>query len=121
VTLGEPAWWPAEQAMESETGKKWTPPAGDRRYTLLRLACTLHPPGDPRARYAEPTLSAYLRPRHGGVAGTVVAHDLYLQRLTADDKGKFTIGLGPDYERVERIGARMEDWGHALLKSTAKC
>ena len=21
VTLGEPSWWPAEQAMESETGK----------------------------------------------------------------------------------------------------
>ena len=26
VTLGEPAWWPAEQAMEGGTGKKWTPP-----------------------------------------------------------------------------------------------
>jgi hypothetical protein len=92
-----------------------------RRLALHAAAPGLHPPGDPRARYAEATLTAYLRPRHGGVAGTVVAHDLYLQRLTADDKGKFTIGLGPDYERVERIGARMEDWGHALLKSTAKC
>ena len=43
VTLGEPAWWPAEQALEKETGKQWVPPSGDRRYTLVRLACTLHP------------------------------------------------------------------------------
>ena len=96
VTLGEPAWWPAEQAMEGETGKEWTPPTGDRRYTLLRLACTFHPPVEARTLYKEATLTAYLRPRHSGVAGTVVAHDLYPQRLTADDKGKFTIGLGPD-------------------------
>ena len=41
VTLGEPVWWPAGQALESETGKKWSPPAGDTRYTLVRLACTL--------------------------------------------------------------------------------
>ena len=67
---------------------------GDRRYTLLRLACTLHPPVEARTLYKEATLTAYLRPRHD--VGRVVAHDLYPQRLTADDKGKFTIGLGPD-------------------------
>ena len=94
VTLGEPAWWPAEQAMESETGKKWTPPIGDRRYTLLRLACTLHPPGEARSYYAEATLTAYLRPRRD--VGRVVAHDLYPQRLTAEEKGTFKVGLGPD-------------------------
>jgi len=53
VTLGEPVWWPAEEAMESETGKTWSHPdsisTADRRYTLLRLACTLHPPDDRRA------------------------------------------------------------------------
>jgi len=94
VTLGEPAWWPAEQAMEGETGKKWTPPTGDRRYTLLRLACTLHPPAEVRTLYKEATLTAYLRPRHD--AGRVVAHDLYPQRLTAEEKGTFKVGLGPD-------------------------
>ena len=111
VTLGEPAWWPAEKAMEGETGKKWTPPAGDRRYTLLRLACTLHPPGAPRARYTEARLSAYLRPRHSGLAGTVVAHDLYPQRLTADDKGKFTIGLGPDLKFTPAFEASLFEVG----------
>jgi hypothetical protein len=94
VTLGEPAWWPAEQAMEGETGNKWTPPSGDRRYTLLRLACTLHPPAEARTLYKEATLTAYLRPRHD--VGRVVAHDLYPQRLTAEEKGTFKVGLGPD-------------------------
>jgi hypothetical protein len=111
VTLGEPAWWPAEQAMEGETGQKWTPPAGDRRYTLLRLACTLHPPVEARTFHKEATLTAYLRPRHSGVAGTVVAHDLYPQRLTADDKGKFTIGLGPDLKFTPAFEASLFEVG----------
>jgi hypothetical protein len=109
VTLGEPAWWPAEQAMEGETGKKWTPPPGDRRYTLLRLACSLHPPGDSRARYTEATLTAYLRPRHG--AGTVVAHDLYPRRLTAETQGKVTVGLGPDLKFAQLFEASLFEVG----------
>jgi hypothetical protein len=95
VTLGKPVCWSAEDAMESETGKPWSPPAGDHRYTLLRLACTLHPPGEPRSHYSKATLGAYLRPRSAG-AGAVVAHDLYPRRLTAEEKGTFKIGLGPD-------------------------
>lgn len=112
VTVGEPVWWPPEQALESQTGKKWTPPAGDRQYTLLRLACNLHPPTERRARYSEATLSAYLRPRQG--IELVTAHDLYPQRLTAEDKGKFTVGLGPDlkFGAVEasllEVGAEIE-------------
>ena len=109
VTLGEPTWWPAEQAMEGETGKTWTPPAGDRRYTLLRLACTLHPPAEPRTRYTQATLTAYLRPRSG--AGTVVAHDLYPQRLTTDTKGKFTIGLRPDLKFATAFEASLLEVG----------
>ena len=111
VTLGEPAWWPAEQALEGETGKKWTPPSGtgDRRYTLVRLACTLHQPSDPRTCYAEARLSAYLRPRHG--AGAVVAHDLYPRRLTADKQGKFTVGLGPDLKFAELFEASLFEVG----------
>lgn len=112
VTVGEPVWWAPEEALESQTGKKWMPPAGDRQYTLLRLACSLHPPAEGRARYNEATLSAYLRPRQG--IELVIAHDLFPQRLTAEDKGKFTFGLGPDLKfgalaaSLLEVGAEIE-------------
>jgi hypothetical protein len=93
VTLGKPVWWLAETAMETETGKQWAPPASDRQYILLRLACTLHPPAKRRFRYAEAVLATYLRPVKG--SGQVVAHDLYPLRLTAENQGTFTVGLGP--------------------------
>ena len=96
VTMGEPVWWPAEQALESETGKKWTPPAGGQRYTLVRLSCTLHPPAEARTRYTDVTLTAYLRP-HAAV-GAAVAHDLYPLRETAETKGKFTVEPGAGAE-----------------------
>jgi hypothetical protein len=103
VTLGEPAWWPAAQAIEEETGKKWSPPANSRRYTLLRLACTLHPPADPRTRYTDAALTAYLRPRAG--QGQVVAHDLFPQRLTVEEKSKFTVALKPELKFAELFEA----------------
>jgi hypothetical protein len=109
ATLGEPVWWPAEQAMEGETGKKWSPPAGERDYTLVRLACTLHPPDEPRARYVEASLTAYLRPRYG--AGRVVAHDLYPQRLGVENKGKFSVGLGPDLKFAGALEASLFEVG----------
>jgi hypothetical protein len=109
VTLGKPTWWPAEQAVKGETGKEWTPPAGDRRYTLLRLACTLHPPGEPRARYTGATLNTYLRPRYG--AGSVVAHDLHPQRLSADQQATYTLGLGPDLKFAQLFEASMFELG----------
>jgi hypothetical protein len=117
VTLGEPVWWPAEQAMEGETGVKWTPPlrqaqdiaAGDRRYTLLRLACTLHPPAEARTLYKEVTLTAYLRPRHD--VGRVVAHDLYPQRLTVEEKGTFKVGLGPDLKFAGLVDVSLLELG----------
>jgi hypothetical protein len=110
VTLGAPAWWPAAEAVKAETGKAWSPPAGKRRYTLLRLACTLHPPDDPRDRYAEATLSAYLRPRSAG-AGPVLAHDLYPQRLTAEGKGTLKIGLGPDLKFASLLDVSLLEVG----------
>jgi len=115
VTLGEPVCWPAEQAMEKETGKKWSPPpvtgtpAGDRRYTLVRLACTLHPPDEPRTHYTQATLGAYLRPRRGGER--VVAHDLYPRRLSVENKGKFNIGLGPDLKFAEAVEVSLLEVG----------
>jgi hypothetical protein len=99
--------------METETGKKWAPPASGRRYLLLRLACTLHPPTKGRSRYAEAVLATYLRPVKG--AGQVVAHDLYPQRLTAETQGTFVVGLGPDLKFANlakvtllQVGAEIE-------------
>jgi hypothetical protein len=109
VTIGEPKWWPAEQAMAGETGKTWTPPADGRRYTLLRLACTLHPPEERRTRYSEATLTAYLRPRQG--AGTVVAHDLHPQRLLAEEKGSLKVGLGPDLKFANALEVSLLEVG----------
>lgn len=105
VTLGEPVWWPAEKAMESQTGKVWTPPTGDLRYTLVRLACTLHPPREERNYFSEVTLTAYLRPARG--RGRVVAHDLFPQRLAEGQKGSFAVGLGPDLRFSKPTDASM--------------
>jgi hypothetical protein len=112
VTLGEPVSWPAEQALETETGKKWMPPAGGRTYTLLRLACTLHPPADARSTYTEATLTAYLRPAHG--SGSVVAHDLHPRQRSVEETGTVKVGLGPDLKfgpldvSLLEIGAEIE-------------
>jgi hypothetical protein len=88
------------------------PPSGDWRYTLVRLACTLHPLAERLTRYAEAILRASLRPRLG--PGTVLAYDLYPQRLTADIKGTYTIGLSPELKfgpvaaSVLEVGAEIE-------------
>jgi hypothetical protein len=109
VTLGQPDWWPPEQVMESKTGQKWTPPAGDRRYLLLRLACTLHPPTEARDRYTEARLTAYLRPSRG--SQPVVAHDLCPARLTAESTGKLTFSLGPELKFAEVIAGKVAEVG----------
>lgn len=113
VTIGEPVWWPAEQALKSETGKEWARPAGGRRYTLVQLSCTLHPPAEARTRYTEVTLTAHLRPHLAG--GTAIAHDLYPQRVTAERQGKFTVDLGPELKfgpttnlKLGEVGAEIE-------------
>lgn len=109
VTLGRPVWWPAEQALENEIGQKWTPPADQQQYLLLRLACTLHPPAGSRTRYTEATLTAYMRPRRG--APPVVAHDLYPRRLTASSQRKFNLGLGPDLKFAETVEFKLAELG----------
>jgi hypothetical protein len=109
VTLGEPVWWPAEQAMESETGKAWTPPAGDWRYLLVRLACTLHPPREEHSLYTEATLHAYLRAARG--PGHVVAQDLYPQRRSAEQKGAFKFSLGSDLRFADAVDLSLMEVG----------
>ncbi|MCA9922376.1 MAG: hypothetical protein KC421_08385 [Anaerolineales bacterium] len=44
VTLGRPELWPATVAMETEIGKKWTPPLGGAEFWLARFACSLRDP-----------------------------------------------------------------------------
>jgi hypothetical protein len=94
VTLGEPVVWTAE-ALESQTGKKWTVPLGDQRYTLVRLAYTLHEL-EKGSHYTEAILTAYLRPFSG--TGRAIAHDLYPQRVTAENAGKTSVTLKPDFK-----------------------
>ncbi|GAK57030.1 hypothetical protein U27_03994 [Candidatus Vecturithrix granuli] len=102
VTIADPETWPVEAAMQAEIGKTWTPPSGDKRYTLARLAFTLHPPQESRTRYTEATLSAFLRPVSGSAA--VIAHDLYPQRITAPgNKGKFSVGLEATLKFTEAV------------------
>jgi hypothetical protein len=102
VTIGEPVAWTVEKALENETGKKWTPPAGGQRYKLIRLAFTLHPPEASRSKYTTATLTAALRCDSGG--GSVLAHDLYPQRITAaGPKEKFSVKLGADLKFTEAV------------------
>lgn len=110
VTIGEPVTWNVETAMQAQTGKTWTPPAGDKRYALARLAFTLHPPQESRTRYTEVTLKTFLEPVNA--RAVVIAHDLYPLRVTAPGrKGAFSVGLGLNLkftEAVEVGGPEME-------------
>ena len=79
VTLGEPAWWPAEQALESETGKKWTPPPA-----TAATPCSAWPVPRTRSPNRGPTTARRPSPPtcpHSEV-GAVLPHDLYPQRIT---------------------------------------
>ncbi len=96
VSLGRPEVWPAEQALESETGKKWTPPLGEARYWLVRLACTLHQPPTGQG-FTAATQTLFLSPQpHSAGEGSAYAKDLFPQRLGVEDKSSFTFSLGPE-------------------------
>ena len=75
----------------------------------MRLSCTLHPPDDRHTRYTEATLAAYLRPHQG--SGSVLAHDLYPQRLTVENKDTFTVGMGPDLKFGEIVDVSLFEVG----------
>jgi hypothetical protein len=109
VAIGRPVSWDAAAAVEGETGKTWTAPANDRRYTLLRLACTLYPPTAKRTTYRSATLIAYLRPRNGSTQ--VVAHDLYPQRVTQVNTGKAKVGLTPELKFSEAFSLKAGELG----------
>jgi len=109
VAIGELVWWTAGQAMANETGKAWTPPADDRMYLLVRLACNLYPPSGARAQYTEAALTVHLQSRQGN--GKAVAHDLFPQRLTVDQAGKFTVALTPELKFAEAFEAKVLEVG----------
>lgn len=115
VTLGKPVWWSAADALAGETGKQWTPPSGDRRYTLVQLSCTLHPPNG-RARYDEATLLTTLEaldgqePPRGRAHGTV-AHALLPERVSVPITRKLTAGLTPELSFSEAFTLKAGELG----------
>jgi len=102
AAIGKHEVYPVAQALEVETGKKWTPPLGGADFWLVRWACTLREPGG-RPTIAEATQTLYLRPRNpaageraagGGYA--VYAHSLFPERLTVEDQAEFNASLTPE-------------------------
>lgn len=114
VTVGKPEVWTAEQALESETGKKWTPPLGEARFWLVRLACTLHPPAG-RSAIVSARQALILRPIPAS-AGTesVYAHNLFPQRLGVDEKTDLTWSLGPELKFASGAGVKAGEVGATI-------
>jgi hypothetical protein len=115
VTLGKPEVWPVDKALENETGQKWTPPLGDAKHWLVRLACTLRePPGG--TVITEATQTLFLSPQpHSAGAENAYAQNLFPQRLGVEDKSTFTFSLGPELGfasgasvKVGELGATIE-------------
>lgn len=109
ISLGKPVVWDVASAVKSELGRDWAPPNGTLAYVLVGLACTLHPLADDNSRYTEAKLEAYLRPRYG--SGTAVAHDLFPMQQTVQDKGKFSVGLTPEFKFVKAIDVKLLEVG----------
>ena len=95
VTIGEPAIWKAEDALEIQTGHKWVPPMGDAEYFLVRLTCTLRKPQG-RAACVEARQELKLRPQEFDASPqSAYAFDLYPERLGVEDKVNRTVQLSP--------------------------
>lgn len=114
VTIGRPEIWPVAEALKNELGQVWTPPLGGADFWLVRLACSLRePPG--RASIGEAEQALYLRPKnHRAGPESAYAFSLYPDRLTAESKTDFTIGLGPALKfggaelELAELGAKIE-------------
>jgi len=102
AAIGKHEVWSAAQALEAETGKKWTLPLGGAEFWLVRLACTLREPGG-SPTIAEVTQTLYLRPRNpaageraAGGGYTAYAYSLFPERLTVEDQAEFNASLTPE-------------------------
>lgn len=93
VTLGRPEIYdPWEQ--EKLLGRPWTPPLGDARYWLVRLACSLRKPADGVIAEAEQRL--LLQPDRPAPAAEIYAHSLYPDRQTIEEPRERTVKIGPE-------------------------
>ena len=96
VTLGQTEVWEVEKALENETGQKWTPPLGEAKFWLVRLACTLRNPSG-SAEITAATQSLYLRPVPASAGeGRVYAYRLFPQRVSVDEKSSTSLKLDPE-------------------------
>ena len=111
VTLGKPELWPAAAAMETEVGKKWTPPLGGAEFWLARFACSLRDPVG-RLQITAAAQAISLRPRNSGTKqGDVYAYSLFPDRLSVEDKGTFNIKLSPELSFAKVINFKPGEVG----------
>jgi len=113
VTLGQHEFWTAAQAMETEVGKKWTPPLGGADYWLVRWACTLREPSG-SVRITEATQTLYLRPKNPAAGERAAyAHSLLPDRLSVEDSTEINFGLKPELKfmgveaKTGEVGAKI--------------
>jgi len=114
LTIGQTEIWPVERALENETGKKWTPPLGDAKYWLVRLACTLRelPRG---VVITEATQTLYLRPRPNNAGEkSAYAQNLFPQRLGVEDKSTFNFTLGPELGFADGSSVKVGELGATI-------
>jgi hypothetical protein len=108
ATLGEPVVWKMD-ALKTQLGKEWTPPADGRLFALVRIDFTLHPLEDSSAHYPQAQLNVFLRPRAG--IGNVVALDLFPVQVTAEKSGKRNVKLAPELKFVSAIDFKPGELG----------
>ncbi len=111
VTIGKPEFWLAEDALETEVGKKWTSPRGGAQFWLARFACTLRDPNG-RLQINAAAQNLYLRPRTGAASSdSVYAYSLFPQRLTVEEKGSFDVKLSPELSFAKAISFKPGELG----------
>ncbi|VAW38392.1 hypothetical protein MNBD_CHLOROFLEXI01-3304 [hydrothermal vent metagenome] len=111
VTIGKPEFWLAAEALETELGKKWTPPRGGATFWLARFACTLRDPNG-RLQINAASQTLYLRPRTASAAkAAVYAYSLFPDRLTVEEKGTFNVKLNPELTFAKAISFKPGELG----------
>jgi hypothetical protein len=112
AALGRPEVWPAAEAIAAVGATPgatttWRPPLGDRRFWLVRLACTLRPAG--RQRLTEAGLKLALR----GPADPY-AFSLFPERLTAEREVELTAKLAPSLTFVSGAAVSAGELGATI-------
>ncbi len=111
ASIGKPVHWDMN-ALEKMTDKKWAQPSDGHVYTLVRLACTLHPPSGKFERYRQAKFSVYLRPYKGDTEA--LAYDLMPQQKNVEDSRTYNAVLSPEFNfmggslKAGEIGVEIE-------------